>query len=121
MRLFALSIFIIFNFFFHFQRKCSNLVIEKCHISLVDFIKSKDLEAELIVAQVAIGLDYLHSQNIIHGALKPQNVMIWRKSESPKQFVAKITDYGLMDNAKLEVTRFPVLGHKSCVIWLVFG
>ena len=87
--------------------KSRKLVIEKCHISLEDFVRRDGIKPALIVAQVATGLDYLHSQNILHGALKPQNVMIWKRSPNSRRFVVKITDYGLMENAKLEVDRFP--------------
>lgn len=42
-----------------------------------------------IINDVARGLEYAHSQNIIHGDLKPSNILITKTGE------AKITDWGL--------------------------
>lgn len=68
--------------------------MEICHVSLVDFIGTDRAKPALIVAQIAKGLDCLHSKNIIHGALKPENVMIWIKRLKSRHFIVKITDYG---------------------------
>jgi serine/threonine protein kinase len=84
------------------------IIVEKCHISLVDFVRSDDIEPVVVVAHLATGLDYLHSKNIIHGALKPQNVLIWKKSQASKQFVTKITDYGLKEKTISEVITFGI-------------
>lgn len=45
----------------------------------------------LLIEQVVAGIDFLHSQGIIHLDIKPQNVLLF--SDSP--LVTKITDFGI--------------------------
>lgn len=42
------------------------------------------------IVQIANGLKFLHSQNIIHGDLTPQNVLLF---EENGRLTCKITDY----------------------------
>ena len=44
------------------------------------------------MSQIALGVNYLHSQNIIHRDLKPENVLVSSKNE---QIICKITDFGI--------------------------
>jgi len=57
--------------------------------------------------QVAQGLKYLHSQNIIHGDIKPQNILLARPPLSTGS--VKIADFGIsktlhVDNETLQET-----------------
>jgi serine/threonine protein kinase len=40
------------------------------------------------------GLEYLHAKGIVHGDLKPENVMIEGEYRRPESWTAKVTDFG---------------------------
>ncbi len=49
----------------------------------------------LCLLDVARGLEYLHSCNIVHGDLKPQNVLLKTAGNDRRGFVCKLGDFGL--------------------------
>ena len=44
---------------------------------------------------MARGLEYLHSCNIMHGDLKPQNVLLKTAASDSRSFECKLGDFGL--------------------------
>lgn len=55
-----------------------------------------DLESVLELASgIARGLHHIHSKNIIHGDLKPSNVLLKKVQETHAKVMAKIADFGL--------------------------
>src|SRR5262249_21685798 len=50
-------------------------------------------EARQIVIQVALALDYLHSEGFVHRDIKPSNILLTREDDC---LVAKLTDLGLI-------------------------
>lgn len=83
------------------------LVQEWCNTTLGEALRQSLLHAKdagqapqmdlllTLLGDVVSGVDYLHSKNIIHGDLKPDNVMLKMDSGAPIGVVAKITDFGL--------------------------
>ncbi|RLI78079.1 hypothetical protein DRP04_10530 [Archaeoglobales archaeon] len=63
--------------------------MECCDSSLEDLQKPVDVEkAAWLIFNIAEGLKYAHSENVIHRDLKPKNIMI-------KDGIPKISDWGL--------------------------
>lgn len=55
----------------------------------------RTLCALLIARDVAKGIKLLHKYKILHGDLKPHNVLLQSSLEDPRGFVAKLSDFGL--------------------------
>lgn len=45
------------------------------------------------MAQLLLGLDFMHSMNIVHRDIKPDNILMASKDES--NFEIKLADFGL--------------------------
>ena len=56
-------------------------------------------EAVDIMLQIAEGVKYLHDNEIAHGDLKPNNVLLHYLK--PAQMIVKVADYGLVETKKL--------------------
>ena len=74
--------------------------LDKVVASLVKHKRVMQLDQALhIVAQLADGLAYTHEAGVIHGNLKPTNVIIKRNNPTPKpgqvSFQAWLSDFGL--------------------------
>ncbi|GAB1317155.1 Tetratricopeptide-like helical [Madurella fahalii] len=65
---------------------------------LATFIsESQDVDEDLILGmcgEVIKGLDALHSCNVVHGDIKPTNVLIWRQSEPEPSLAVAVADFG---------------------------
>lgn len=55
----------------------------------------RDIWVLLCLLDIAQGLDYLHSTTMIHGDLKPANVLVKAARNDRRGFVAKLADFGL--------------------------
>lgn len=84
------------------------LVVELAQWDLKQLLDKKNPETRLDLRQrylfcsdVAAGLDAIHQCNIVHGDLKPGNVLVFSQGD---RLVAKLADFGLavgeMNNAK---------------------
>lgn len=84
--------------------KAGQVIIELCEKSINEFIMHSladlqthigdDMPTELRImalVDIASGLEYLHERNVVHGDLKPQNVLVHRNDEG--KFFFKLTDY----------------------------
>ena len=70
-----------------------------------------ELQAQMLFQQLMKALAFLHDQNIIHGDLKPQNVLLSKKPFA----VVKICDFG---NARFVFKQLP-FEFGPCAVALV--
>ena len=72
-------------------------ILELCSNTLSDYCKAKYsgpiLEPIDGLTDMALGLEYIHSKKLVHGCLKPSNILISYNEESSK-VILKIGDYG---------------------------
>lgn len=67
------------------------LIFEKADMDLKDYVqknKLSEIRKKEIMKKLLIGLEYLHSFNIIHGDIKPSNILVFNKD-------IKYTDFNL--------------------------
>ncbi len=48
-----------------------------------------------VLLQLATGLEYIHTQKIIHRDITPKNILIWVNPENTKEVLLKWADFGL--------------------------
>lgn len=75
------------------REMCLNMFFELLPTTLFDQLEEvgrfKESEALFVLREVLLGLEYLHSLDIVHRDIKPSNILI-----NPKLRVAKICDFG---------------------------
>ena len=80
----------------YFKDENIYIVMEYCGMGDLGayLVQTKPYLGQRIVfmTHMALGVNYLHTQNIIHRDLKPENVLITQKSG---ELVCKITDFGV--------------------------
>jgi serine/threonine protein kinase len=54
---------------------------------------------------IAAGMDYLHSTNVLHGDLKSANVLLKSTTTDPRGFLCKLADFGLSRVLDLDMTH----------------
>ena len=94
----------IVEIFEHFTQNYMYIVMEFCEMgNLNDYMVQNETKVSQrisFMSDMALGVNYLHSQNIIHRDLKPENILLTDKSG---QIVCKITDFGV---SKIQYSKF---------------
>ncbi|MCL1893587.1 MAG: serine/threonine-protein kinase [Holophagaceae bacterium] len=81
------------------------------HGNLNQLLNSQSISYETIntiLRQVLTGLEFLHSQKIIHRDMKPQNILMAITPEG--EYVPKITDFGI--SKKLDADKSQLFSHS---------
>ncbi|XP_010545236.1 PREDICTED: mitogen-activated protein kinase kinase kinase 7-like [Tarenaya hassleriana] len=91
--------------FYDEERKECFLVMELMHKDLLSYMKENcgprrrylfSIPVVIdIMLQIARGMEYLHSNDILHGDLNPTNILLKERSHTEGYFHAKISGFGL--------------------------
>ena len=90
------------------MRYYSYIIMELCDSSLNQCIEDKKInfqapESNLLLKQIAIGLDCVHRIGIVHRDLKPSNVLVvFPRPATGNKFVFKLADFGISKKLNAE-------------------
>jgi serine/threonine protein kinase len=71
-------------------------------------------EAVNIISHIATGMKYLHDNQVVHGDLKPKNVLVWSESSGMK---VKVADFGLIETKKMIKLVSKRTEHYEILTW----
>jgi len=102
--------------------------LELCEGTLTDYCSTKyeghknnDVDGLL---QMARGLAYIHSKNLVHRDIKPDNVLFVQSTDSNSPVIFKISDFGLArttnERGTYTYTKFGVKGTENYMAWELF-
>ena len=95
----------------HFTVNRNYIVMEFCEMgNLNDYMVQNETKVSQrisFMSDMALGVNYLHSQNIIHRDLKPENIIL---SDKSGLIVCKITDFG--------VSRIKLSKYDKCLTYI---
>uniref|UniRef100_A0A0P4ZNA8 Ankyrin n=1 Tax=Daphnia magna TaxID=35525 RepID=A0A0P4ZNA8_9CRUS len=96
------------------------IVMELCEGSLKDYVEGKleripidSLDDKILISQVALGVAYIHSKDIIHKDLKLASILLWCQTSNSRLVLAKIADFGLAKKLKSGQTEFSYTAHPG--------
>ena len=92
--------------------------MELCDGSLREYVEGKlelipkdSLDEKILIGEVCLVIDYIHSQEIIHKDLKLENILLKRQPSG--LVLAKIADFGFAKELKLGKSEFSVTSHPG--------
>lgn len=92
-----------------------------CYGTLEDFVKKDKAksyegpalpEDRLVLYEIASGFHYIHSKNIVHCNIKPENILISMDGQ------IKISDFGLSKQINLQDKYREMSGVKGTKLWM---
>ncbi|XP_059350588.1 uncharacterized protein LOC130693049 isoform X2 [Daphnia carinata] len=96
------------------------IVMELCEGSLKDYVEGKleripkhSLEDKILISQVALGIAYIHSKDIIHKDLKLANILLWCHPSNSSLVLSKIADFGFAKGLKPDQSQFSDTTHPG--------
>jgi serine/threonine protein kinase len=92
---FSLSTYLIQAFTYELNKSCYKIYMPLANYDFSKTLKMKIpkcFDIMLILHNICLGVEYLHSRNIVHGDIKPSNILIFKDN---KKYVAKLSDFSL--------------------------
>ncbi len=92
---FSLSTYLVQAHSYEIDKLCYKIYMPLALYDLSKVLKlklAKSFDVISVLHDICMGVEYLHSRNIIHGDIKPSNILIFKNH---KTYVAKITDFSL--------------------------
>ncbi|KAF7586244.1 hypothetical protein BBP40_009195, partial [Aspergillus hancockii] len=102
------------------------LFVEAALMPLTDFLRAHsqtmekptcDVEYQLSL-DIANGIEALHHLHIVHGDLKPDNVLVFNTQSEKVPFRAKLSDFGVCIDLEAPDSRFTMSDYRGTPAWL---
>lgn len=81
--------------------------------NLRDYVKQKgplnEIDAQVIVKQIALGIQYIHQKSLVHRDLKLENVVLVNQ----KDLSIKIVDLGIISIKNVDTTNIGSLHYMA--------
>lgn len=97
------------------------LFMEEAMMTLGDFLGAEKREVEVmyqLALGVANGLEALHNLKIVHGDVKPDNVLVFAGPNEKVPFQAKLSDFGVCVDLETPEGRFALSDYRGTPAWL---
>lgn len=92
---FSLSMYLVQAYSYEITKMCYKIHMPLGIYDLSRALKlkvAKTFDINSILYNVCLGVEYLHSRNIVHGDIKPSNILIFKND---KKYAGRITDFSL--------------------------
>jgi serine/threonine protein kinase len=95
------------------------LFVELAECSMDEFLQRQSTwhVKHQLALDIASGLEVLHKHHIVHGDMKPENVLIFKTNDSKVRFVAKLSDFGLCTDLLGSVKNIDVYSYAGTNQW----
>ncbi|KAJ5128779.1 hypothetical protein N7526_006945 [Penicillium atrosanguineum] len=97
------------------------LFMEAALMPLGDFLSSEEREAGVkyqLALGIANGLEALHNLKIVHGDIKPDNVLVFTGGGDVVPFQAKLSDFGVCVDLEAPEGNFTLSDYRGTPAWL---
>ena len=108
---------------------CRYFILERCVATLTDVFPSKHGQhakytgpelkplLDVLILPLAKGLEYIHSKQLVHRDIKPDNVLLWL-DPTGQEVTTKWADFGLCRQVNERGTYTMKSGVKGTLNWL---